>query len=642
LSATTALVEQKEQEILAPLNEQQRLPAQDFKGSMIVLAGAGSGKTATVVARTKNMINHGIDPYSILLFTFTRKGADEIRERIIAGVGEAGKHVTMGTYHSFCARLLRRHIEKFEIWNKHFTIFDSEDSQKLISEVLSDYKEDNDLEVKAPAAAKTISRWKERMWSPVEAEEKAQNSYEKLVAKIYNEYAKRLRENNAMDFDDLIYFTIRLFERFPEVKAAVNKRWKYITADESQDSSPRDLELLYHLGGSEMNICLVGDDFQAIYGFRGADIDAFFYFVDELNLKKYELGRNYRSTQTVVNAAASLIAKNENQFSKNVFSKNPVGMPIVSYTMRTQKAEAQRVVQIVKAMFKRGVDAKEIAVLYRMSFLSRAVEEEFMANSIPYQMKSGTPFYARKEIKDLLAYLKFYLNPSDQLSLERALTRPKRGIGEKALNKISSCLFSVDCDILSLKDIDRIYNESNFGLRGKAKQGWENFFEILTQIDSLRDDKPSEILECLVALTGYLKFIKDEDPDSFEDRKRNIEELCNIADTYADLEDFVANMTLNEADQSDEALNKVNLMTIHGSKGGEWKAVIVIGCAQGILPHCRSDLEEERRLMYVAMTRAKEYLFLTHPETMMNRGQITLQEPSIFLNEIDPQYIRKQ
>lgn len=230
MSATTALIEQKEQEILAPLNEQQRLPVQAFDGPMIVLAVAGSGKTATVVARTKNMINHGIDPYSILLFTFTRKGADEIRERIIAGVGEAGKHVTMGTYHSFCARLLRRYIDKFEIWDKHFTIFDSEDSQKLISEVLSDYKEDNDLEVKAPAAAKTISHWKERMWSPVEAEEKAQNSYEKLVAKIYNEYAKRLRENNAMDFDDLIYFTIRLFERFPEVKEAVNKRWKYITA----------------------------------------------------------------------------------------------------------------------------------------------------------------------------------------------------------------------------------------------------------------------------------------------------------------------------------------------------------------------------------------------------------------------------
>lgn len=643
MSAATALIQQKEQEILAPLNEQQKLPVQDFEGASIVLAGAGSGKTKVIVVRVQNMINHGIDPRNILVFTFTRKGADEIRTRIVAGIGEEGKHVTMGTYHSFCARLLRQHIEKFNIWSKHFTIFDAEDSQKLLSDVLKGYKENNDLDVKAPSAAKTISHWKERMMSPKMAAEEAKNNYEKLVAQVYDEYAKRLRANNAMDFDDLIYFTIRLFEQFPEVKASANNRWHYIIADESQDSSPRDLELLYHLGGSKMNICLCGDDFQSIYGFRGSDINAFFYFVDELNLKKFELGRNYRSTQTIVNAAASLIAKNKNQFTKTVFSKNAVGMPIVSYAMPSQKAEAQRAVQIIKAMGKRGIEPKEIAILYRMSYLSRAIEEELMANSIAYQMKSGTPFYARKEIKDLLAFLRFYLNPQDQISFERAISRPKRGIGEKTLNKISSCLFGLDCDILTLKDVISVYNNTKyFGLKGKTKQSCESFLEILEQIDKIKTNKPSEILQALVSLTSYLTFINKEDPDNFEERKKNIEELCNIADTYDTLEDFVANMSLNESECSELTDNRVNLMTIHGSKGGEWRAVIVIGCNQGVLPHFRSDIEEERRLMYVAMTRAKEYLFLTRPKTMMNHGQITMQDQSIFIDEIDQQYIRKQ
>ena len=641
--SATSLILQREQEILAPLNEQQKKPAMDFEGSSIILAGAGSGKTKTIVVRVQNMINHGIDPRNILVFTFTRKGAEEIRSRIIAGIGEEGKHVTMGTYHSFCARLLRQNIGKFEIWDKHFTIFDAEDSQKILSDILKGLKENNDLGVKASSAGKTISRWKERMMSPKDAAENAQNSYEKLVSQVYDEYAKQLRANNAMDFDDLIYFTIRLFERFPEVKSSANRHWHYIIADESQDSSPRDLELLYHLAGDKRNLCLVGDDFQAIYGFRGSDIDSFFYFVDEFKLKKYELGRNYRSTQTIVNAAASLIAKNEHQFKKHIFSKNDVGTPIIQYSMQSQKAEAQRVVQIIKAMTKRGVPRKEIAILYRMSYLSRVIEEELISNSIPYQMKSGTPFYARKEIKDLLSYLRFVVNPNDQVSFERALSRPKRGIGEKTLNKISSCLFNFDCDIMSLEDVDRIYKNSNyFGLKGKTKQSWENFYEILKQIDCMKNEKPSEILHALVSVSDYLPFLEKEDGDSFMERKKNVDELYNIACSYPTLEEFVANMTLNEAEQPSEDDNRVNLMTIHGSKGGEWQTVIVIGCNQGILPCLRSNVEEERRLMYVAMTRAKEYLFLTRAMTMMHHGQLTTQEPSIFLSEIDPQYIRKQ
>ena len=227
---STALVQQKEQEILAPLNEQQKLPVQDFEGPSIILATAGSGKTSVVVARTKNMINQGIDPHTILLFTFTRKGAEEIKTRVIAGVGEAGKHVTMGTYHSFCARLLRQYVEKFGVWTKNFSIFDTEDTQKLLNEIIKNIKNDGDIDLKPASTAKTISGWKEKMMSPKDASEKAGDEYEKLVAKVYEEYASRLRSDNAMDFDDLIYYTIRLFEQFPEVKESVNRHWHYVVA----------------------------------------------------------------------------------------------------------------------------------------------------------------------------------------------------------------------------------------------------------------------------------------------------------------------------------------------------------------------------------------------------------------------------
>lgn len=378
-----------------------------------------------------------------------------------------------------------------------------------------------------------------------------------------------------------------------------------------------------------------------IYGFRGADINSFFYFVDEFKLKKFELGRNYRSTQTIVDAAASLIAHNEHQFSKHIFSKKEKGTKIVSYTMNNQKQEALRVVQIIKAMQKRGVKLSEMAILYRMSFLSRNVEDALISNNIPYRMVSGTPFYARKEIKDILAFLRFALNPNDQVSLIRALSRPKKGLGEVSINKINTCLYGENGGIMSVKDLDELCKVTP--LKGKSKNSFLKFVEIIKIIKEDIDNNvsPSDIILKTMNLTDYLKFLKEEDPNSFEDRQKNISELLNIATNYESVEEFVNNMVLNEedVDENGDAAERVNMMTIHGSKGGEWKVVILVGCNQGIIPHFKASREEERRLMYVAITRAKEYMFLTRSKTAMIKGKFLPQEPSEFLTEIDKKYI---
>jgi len=636
------------EKILEKLNEQQRLPVIDYEGASIILAGAGSGKTATIVARTAYMIEDGIPASQILLFTFTRKGANEIKDRVMANIGAKAKGVTVGTYHSFCCRLLRKHIESLNgPWTRKFSIFDADDCEALIKEIV---KDDDRIDMKPGAILSIISGWKEKMMTPQEALTEAQGLDDEMgaaVADIYKIYAAKLRELNAVDFDDLIFLTIKLFEQCPDIKKKINNRYHYITADESQDSSPRDLELIYHLGGTLMNICLVGDDWQSIYGFRGSDISSFFYFVKEFELKKFYLERNYRSTKTIVNASKAVIAKNHDQFKKDVFSENADGRPITLYTMPNEEGEANRVTQIVKALNHHGIALNDIAILYRLSYLSRKVEDSFLANGIEYRMLSGTPFYSRKEIKDIMAYLRFVINPNDQLAFERAITRPKRGIGEKTLLKIVTCFYGVDYDMISLQRMKDVLESG--AVKGKTKKSFENFVAMVEELNEQRDVlPPKEMVELVLTTTGYLEFLKNEDKESYDDRLGNIKELCEIASKYDSLEDFVGNMAVNEADAEKEEEgpdNKINMMTIHGSKGLEFKAVIVIGCNQGTLPHYKAvmegNIEEERRLFYVAMTRAKELLFLTRPKTTFVRGVPMNQSPSVFLREIGSKHLRE-
>ena len=632
--------------ILSQLNEQQRLPVVDYKGPSIILAGAGAGKTHTIVSRTAYMIEDGIPARNILLFTFTRKGANEIKERVAMKIAAKSKGITIGTYHSFCARLLRQYIDFFGIWDNKFSIFDAEDCLQILKKLSKGYSE---LKGTKPAVIQSlISRWKERMLSPQEAAvdaAQADGKMIKAVAEVYANYSLELKKNNAVDFDDLIYLVIELFEQFPEIKAKINEKYHYIVADESQDSSPRDLELIYHLGGDRMNICLVGDDYQSIYGFRGSDIDAYFTFVDELKLKKFYLDQNYRSTQTIVAAAQSVVDHNTKQFPKSLFSENAEGGAVICYSLPDEKVEANQVVKIVKTLLKHDVKPSEIAVLYRMTYLSRKVEDAFILNNIKYRMLSGTPFYGRMEVKDVMAFMRLLVNANDWIAFERSFKRPKRGIGEASLAKIKACITDNECAIMTLDDLIKVLKDLDF--KGKKRDSVLNWCGLMQDlVTASQHAKPAELIELFLAASGYLEFLKDEDEESFDDRKKNINELLNIAAGYDSLVDFVGNMIVNEADtEESQDEDSVNMLTIHASKGLEYRAVIIVGCNQNTIPHFRAindgDISEERRLFYVAMTRAKEFLFLTRAKTVYNRGEAIPCNPSVFIQEIDKKYIRK-
>ena len=524
--------------------------------------------------------------------------------------------------------------DKKEIIEKHFI------DSLLLTKII---KEDDELSksVKPETALNTISRWKDGMMSAQDAISTAKENHEKLCARVYDIYSRELRAQNAMDFDDLIFYMVKILEEYPDVKERVNKRYQFLVADEIQDSSPRDLHLIELLGGKDMNVCLVGDDFQCIFSFRGSNIQSFFDFVEKYKLKKFLLEQNYRSTRTIVSGSKSDIKHNKDQFEKSLFTENDQGTPVVLYAMQDERSEAMRVTQIVKALEKRGIPLNEIAVLYRMSYLSRKIEDSFLANSIKYRMLSGLPFYARQEIKDLMAYLRFIMNPMDQVALERALTRPKRGIGEVSLVSIFTSVYEDD-----IIDVDQLSNISP-DIRGKAKKGYENFVAVVQELNDMykNGSTPLELIERLIGLTGYLDFLKKEHKEDFDDRKRNIEELMNIAESYLMLEDFVGNMTINETDSEEQDDSGVNMLTIHGSKGLEFKAVIIVGCNQGTIPHFKEieagDISEERRLFYVGMTRAKELLFLTRSKMTIRNGAPSFTSPSVFLNEIDKQYIKK-
>lgn len=637
--------------ILEPLNEQQRLPVKDYEGASIVLAGAGAGKTKMLVSRTAYMIADGIDPANILLFTFTRKAANEIKERVIKSIGEEGKEVTIGTYHSFCCRLLRKYVGDLDgPWKRNFSIYDDDDIKGIIKDILKTIENDKENPIRHKEVAGKISKWKEHMMSPVQAKTQAAQKGEKgkrelVIAEIYERYNQAIHENNAFDFDDLIYYAIRLFEKRPNVERIISNRYKYIVVDESQDSGARDLTLITHLMGKNNNICLVGDDYQSIYSFRGSDINLFFDFVEKHHLKKFYLDRNYRSTQVIVNAAQQVVNHNEGQFEKHLFSKNKKGEKIVSFRAPSAKMEGTRVTQIVKALKNHGYKYSDIAVLYRISSSSRRVEDSFMANSIPYAMRSGTPFYARSEIKDIMSYLRFAFNMNDQVALERALRRPKKGLGDKAIENVLTTCFCNDLyDTMNLNKLSKLTQDNAFHLRAKAKSGWDSFLENIRFIVENAERPPVDTIETLINRINYIKFLQDsyDDEEEFQSRKANVEELMNLSADYTSLEEFIEDMTLNETEQEEDGgqADQVNLMTIHGSKGLEFRAVILIDACEERIPCVFSDIEEERRLFYVAMTRAKELLFITNAKTGRDKkGYDVERRPSRFLSEIGKDFI---
>ena len=634
----------KEYEVLAGLNDQQKQAAMHINGPALVTATAGSGKTSTVIARTQHMIlDMGIDPSTILLTTFTNKAANEMKERIVNIVGEKGKRITVGTYHSICNRILRQYCTYIG-YVRTFTIIDADDSDKIIREIAKEYGED-------VASLKTfISNCKINCKTPSMAQQEAQEKNTTRLSNCYQAYQDKLKRDQCMDFDDLLLNTVLLLESEPTVKEQVNNRWQYISADETQDSSELDSRLMYALSGPNHNIFFVGDDDQSIYGFRGSDVTII------LNLKSkypdltwYNLGVNYRSTSTIVEAGQEIIKHNKNKLPKEVVcGKNIKGSPIIVSETKNQEQEAQRVVTYIKTIHNRKQDPiayKDMAVLYRVSHLSRIFEKELMKNKIKYRLVGGTPFYSRMEIKDILAFARLTVNEFDTQSFKRTISIPKRGIGDKTIEKIEQFMLESP-DSISIR---QALNDPNLPVKGKAKKSIKEYNDFLKDLD---DQKvllsPEDFIIYIIQKLGYLKFMKEtkEYSENFEERVENLNELVLVAKEFNDIEDLLVEASMfQEQDNIDKDEDAVQLMTIHKSKGLEFDAVFMTNVVEGTLPHYKSledpaQLEEERRVMFVGCTRAKKNLFITYPKVQIVMNQPKYTKKSRFINEINKKHIK--
>lgn len=638
LEESLALASNIKEQILHQLNSQQKEAAVNYQGPCAINAGPGSGKTKTLISRAAYMIEDGISPYNILLFTFTRKAAGEIRERVQSQIGDKASGIMVGTYHSFCMRLLRKYADCIGGWTKNFSIYDDDDKKDILKPLAK--AEDIDLRV----VMGTISHFKQCLLSPINAMQVAETGYEQKAAKVYEVYMQQMKAANAFDFDDLIYFAIRLMEDHPDIKSEINSRYTYITCDEAHDSSVEDLRLIELLGGKQMNVCLILDCDQSIYSFRGANMNAVYEFMQNYSFRQFMLEQNYRSTQTIVNAARSMIQKNNEPFKKHVFTENEQGAKIAYVTLSDQNAESAHVVRIIKQLHKLGTSYRDIAVLYRMQYQSRNIEEFLLKNGLPYHIVGGLPFYGRKEIKDVLSYMRFVVNPKDVEALKRVINTPKRSLGSKSQEEIISCYNELLCGIISVEDLYRVSEKAK--LNKRASDSFKGFVALLVQLKMFSETHtPREFVDEVIKLTGYCDYLIDTEKDDADDKIENLLELENIAAGYSDVEEFLNTMVLNTEKQEDDT-SGVNLMTMHASKGLEFPAVIMIGANEGTIPHFKAvinqDVSEERRLFYVAMTRAEKLLFITRPKITMSKGEPRFCSQSRFLKEVDPSYLIKR
>lgn len=629
------------QHILEGANDNQKKAISHITGPCFITAGPGSGKTFVVVRRTANMILNGVNPDNICLFTFTNKAAREIKERITSFIGPQANQITMGTYHSVCCKLLRKYAQAIEFSN-NFTILDSDESMKIIKKLVKEYDG-----IEAKDAASAISDFKKKLLTPAQAMLSTTDDLKKKCANIYQKYEAELKRQNSMDFDNLIINTIRLLEANPEIKTVINKQWKYIVADEYHDSSKSDLRLIELLSGESENTCMILDPDQSIYGFRGANIEAVMQFRHNFNHKVsiFNLAENYRCSQTIVNASKSLIAKNAVLLKEKFVTpaREYKGAPIIVKQCTYPQDEARSIVGLIKAMKSRfdkegdNKSYKDIAILYRTQMVARDIEQALVSAKIPYKIVGGTPFMARKEIKDILAYARVIVNPYDVEAFKRAISTPKRGIGDKSVDKIDeyAVLHS------NIEQMSILQASKEITLKGKAKTSIEGFHAILEDLES---DKLNltceEFLKKIVEKIEYLDYIKETEKvdEAIELRMENIQRLYEIAKEYTDIEDLIINATLEQDSRAEEE-DCVQLLTMHASKGLEWPCVIIAGCVEGLIPHFRSqgslkELEEERRLFYVAVTRAMNQLFLTTTrKQLMNRAYVSVSE-SKFINEM--------
>lgn len=644
------------EDLTAKLNKEQKDAVISTQGPVLIMAGAGSGKTRVLTHRIAYLIEHDhVNPWNILAITFTNKAAKEMRERVDNLLGGSGSDVWVSTFHSLCMQILRRNIDQLG-FNRAFTIADTSEQRTLVKRILNDMN----LDIKKydpRAVLGAISNAKNDLLTPVEYKQEFTSPFESIVGDVYDRYQAELKRNQALDFDDLIMMTIQLFNNSKETLEFYQDKFRYIHVDEYQDTNEAQYKLVNMLAAKYKNICVVGDADQSIYGWRGANMENIMNFErDYPNAHVTILEQNYRSTKTILNAANAVIANNDNRKDKNLWTQNDEGEQISYYRGQTENDEARFVVSnIQKEVAKPHRNYGSIAILYRTNAQSRVMEETLLKSNIPYTMVGGHKFYDRKEIRDVLAYLTLVANSSDSMSFERVINEPKRGVGQTSVDKLR--MFANDHQ-WSLLEAAQNVDLAN-GLSTRAKNAIEQFAGVINQAtNKAANMNITEITEDLLENSGYLKALHDSKTLEAQSRIENIEEFISVTQKYDqehpdatgvdNLIDFLSDLALVSAqDDIEEETSQVTLMTLHAAKGLEFPVVFIMGMEEGLFPLSRanqeeSEMQEERRLAYVGITRAKEKLYITNAYSRTLYGRRQNNPESRFINEITPELLHPE
>ncbi|WP_088013132.1 DNA helicase PcrA [Gottfriedia acidiceleris] len=634
------------EELLHGLNPMQKEAVKTVDGPLLIMAGAGSGKTRVLTHRIAYLLGEkGVAPWNILAITFTNKAAREMQERIFNLVGKDAEDIWISTFHSMCVRILRRDIDRIG-FNRSFSILDTTDQLTVIKNILKEKNLDS-KKFDPRSILGTISSAKNELQTAADYSRDAFTPYEKVVGEIYASYQDRLRKNHSLDFDDLIMMTINLFERVPEVLQYYQRKFQYIHVDEYQDTNHAQYKIVKLLAEQFKNICVVGDSDQSIYRWRGADISNILSF--EKDYEKAQvilLEQNYRSTQTILDAANAVITNNSNRKAKKLWTENGQGTPIHYFRAASEQDEGYFVAGKLAEWKKEGIrQYGDVAILYRTNAQSRAMEEVLVKSNIPYKMVGGVKFYDRKEIKDVLAYLRFIANPDDEISFSRIINVPKRGVGAASVDKIINYSIMNDLSLSdTLEQIDFV------GLSGKITKAVGDFHAMTKNWQQMLDYlSVTELVEEVLDKTGYIQMLKDENTIESASRIENIEEFLTVTNAFEEssedksLVSFLTDLALvsdiDQADKEESQADEVILMTLHSAKGLEFPVVFLIGLEEGIFPHSRSlmdeeEMEEERRLAYVGITRAEKDLYITNAQTRTLYGRTSVNQESRFINEI--------
>jgi DNA helicase II / ATP-dependent DNA helicase PcrA len=632
--------------LLNGMNPQQAEAVKATEGPLLIMAGAGSGKTRVLTHRIAYlMVEKGVNPYNILAITFTNKAAREMKDRINNILGGASENIWISTFHSMCVRILRRDIDRIGM-NRNFTILDSTDQQSVIKSILKD-KNIDPKKFDARSILGSISSAKNELITPEEFSKTAGGYYDQVVSDVYTEYQKRLRKNQALDFDDLIMTTIHLFQRVPEVLEFYQRKFQYIHVDEYQDTNKAQYMLVKLMASRFQNLCVVGDSDQSIYRWRGADIANILSFEkDYPRANVILLEQNYRSTKRILQAANEVIQKNSNRKPKNLWTENHDGEKISYYRADSEQTEAQFVTGKIKEMVDSGKRKySDFAILYRTNAQSRVMEEVLLKSNIEYSIVGGIKFYDRKEIKDILAYLRLIANPDDDISLQRVINVPKRGVGATSVDKIAR--YAADHDISMFSALE----EADFiGLSPKITKAVIEFKEMVKGYTGMQEYlSVTELVEEILEKSGYTDMLKAEKSIESQSRLENLDEFLSVTKSFEQSNDdkslvaFLTDLALvadiDKLDEDDQPKDSVILMTLHAAKGLEFPVVFLMGMEEGVFPHSRSlmeedEMEEERRLAYVGITRAEEELYMTNAQMRTLFGQTKMNPVSRFISEI--------